>query len=1068
MQVLVLSACFAISIARVPVQEFSSPKGPLQNVIYLALPGSEHTIVVGGRNVLYKLSAKHLSLLATFATGPVYDNPQCPPDPYYCKFARTRLDNDNRILLQLSSPHVLACGSTSQGICSVHRPLEDLKVAEPMNKNSTVNYVASRLSTVSFFGTNKSVLFVASTYDDRPLEYHPYAVSARVLDERNTFKMGSSYVNVVGNKKETSKIRYVHGFSHKGFAYFVAVQKKPQTPMPPETRLARVCESDASFRTYTEILITCAHEGKQEYMNASSAAYGPYTSGDNTDDEVLLVAFVPSTGNQGKSNRSKFALCLFDMSRVEEEFRKTVEKCNDGQQETARLSRLFSNGTDLTCQIDKPGNNDFCTPSVNDYIEGITPLLGTSIISLESEVTSLTVTQQNGTTVAWVGDRKGNLHKYLILHQSLQSKPLWTYKVAAVPIEKATAVDHDGSHGYFLAGNSVVRFPLGSCIVYEECSDCLQKSEDPLQCGWCDDRCAHSYECPKGKTLVSDRCPIIVSQVQPKKGPTAGGTILKIRGKNFASISYNPDKSMNVTVGGQLCDYIAWSENRITCRTPPGNNVSTVDIVISVNDVATDEFRKYDVLDRHVITAGFEYKDPTLRGLFPNHGPIAGGTSITLHGMDLDSGSKTKVTIGPTKCEIRRLKNTFLECSSSPVNSSFVGQSVQVKLITDDFEVPFTSVNDSGFAFTYKPDPVIYSIAPKEASVSEEPIINVTGINLDSVAAPVMVTQVASSQQSDKHEDIEKACVVASGGQQMTCSGPLLTEFSVLNATDLQVHDQPITAHITFKMDGLHLPRSIDGTAGYFTFNYHLELWVDRFPEEGIGVDFWHPVVKLKGKLFDILINSTLLSVRVDSVDGACNVTKIKYDRIVCTLTSSSWDDNSPHQLGVVYGNRVYPVGSFRLVKLLEKKPASWSYQGAIAGIIVAVLVVSVFGVGLVFYWRLLANKTKPLVYFVDFENRNVGNHHTKDGEDSPRYQEAIGNVNGRGVGETAFQLDEETKAILEADKLLFSRELVVLGPVVGQGHFGCVYRGTLELQGKEEVLRVAIKTLHNSELPWW
>uniref|UniRef100_A0A224Z718 receptor protein-tyrosine kinase n=1 Tax=Rhipicephalus zambeziensis TaxID=60191 RepID=A0A224Z718_9ACAR len=526
---------------------------------------------------------------------------------------------------------------------------------------------------------------------------------------------------------------------------------------------------------------------------------------------------------------------------------------------------------------------------------------------------------------------------------------------------------------------------------------------------------------------------------------------------------YNPDRTMNVTVGGELCDYITWWRNRITCKTPPGNNVSTVDIIISVNDVATNEFRRYDVFDRHIITAGFEYKDPTLRGMFPHYGPIAGGTSIILHGTDLDSGSKRKVTIGATECKIERVKDTFLECISSPVNSSFEGQSLQVKLTTDNVEVPFTSANDSASTFTYKPDPVIGSIVPVEAYVSVEPIIiNATGFNLDSVATPMMVTQVTSSEQPYEHEKIEKACVVASGGQQMTCSGPSLANFSVLSATDLQAHDKPITAHITFKMDGLDLPRPVDGKPGYFTFNYRLELWVDRFPDEGIEVDFWQPVVKIGGKLFNVLINSTLLSIRVDSVDGACSVTEIKSDCIVCTLTSSSWDDNSPHQLDVVYGNRVYPVGNITLVKFVAKKPVTWSYQGAIAGIIVAVLLVFVVGVGFALHWRLRLNKTKPPVYFVDFENRNVGNH-ASDGGESPRYQETTGCVTINGVAMAAFQLDKETKAILEADKLLFNRELLVLGPVVGQGHFGCVYRGTLELQGKDEVLRVAIKTLHNN-----
>ncbi|KAH6927657.1 hypothetical protein HPB50_006362 [Hyalomma asiaticum] len=301
MEVLVLSACFATSIAHVPVQQFSSPEGPLQSVVYLTLPGSEDVIVVGGRNALYKLSAQNLSGLATFVTGPEDDNPQCRPLPEFCSYGRTKADNDNRILLQLPSPRLLACGTTSQGICSIHDARDNLAVAEPMYKNSTVNYVASRLSTVAFFGTgtNQNVLFVASTYDDRPPEYHPYAVSARVLDEPGTFKVGSAFVNVMDKYKKI-KIRYVHGFSHKGFAYFVAVQKKLQAPMPPETRLARVCESDTTFRTYTEILITCANDGKQEYANATSAAYGPHAAGGVSDGSVLLVAFAPNNRNQGK------------------------------------------------------------------------------------------------------------------------------------------------------------------------------------------------------------------------------------------------------------------------------------------------------------------------------------------------------------------------------------------------------------------------------------------------------------------------------------------------------------------------------------------------------------------------------------------------------------------------------------------------------------------------------------------------------------------------------------------------------------------------------------------------
>ncbi|XP_075551253.1 hepatocyte growth factor receptor-like isoform X1 [Dermacentor variabilis] len=1068
MQALLVLACLSISSARVPMREFSSSKSPLQNVICLRLPGAEDIVVVAGRNALYKLSAENLSLLAAYATGPQDDNRQCRPYPYYCNYTRIRADNDNQVLLQLPSPHVLACGTISQGMCAIHRPLEGLTVAEPMYVGSTINYVASRVSTVAFFGTgnNKNVLFAASTYDGRPPEYHPYAVSARVLDERNVFRLrssatrGSSFVNVIGRYKQRHKIRYLHGFTHKGFAYFVTVQKALQTPMHPETRIARVCEDDTSFRTYTEILITCGN-GNNRYTNASSAVYGPYETDHGSSGNVLLVAFSPHGENLTKNSRPKFALCLFHMNRVEEEFRETINNCNDGKQEAARWSRLFNNGDELTCQVYKPRSENMCSPSINNYIEGVVPLLATSMVTLLSAVTSLTVTQQNRTIVAWVGDLKGNLHKYVISGELMRLELLWTYQIASVPIERAAAVDHDGSHGYFLAGNSVIQFPVGSCIVYKACSDCLQKTADPLQCGWCHDRCAHSHECP-AEQRVSDRCPIVVNKVSPKKGPTAGGTLLNIEGDNFASVIYNSEKSVNVTVGGQLCEVTTWSTRRIQCKTPPARNGSIADIIIYVNDVASSDLRKYDILDRHVIPSGFEYKDARLTDIFPNHGPLAGGTSVVLRGTHLDSGSKIKVTIGTKECKLKGINETSLECLSSPVNSSFVGQSLQVKVTTDNAEVFFISKNNLGSTFTYKPNPVIDGIVPVEASVSEDPRINVTGTNLDSVAKPTMVTQVSSAGNSYVPQGIEKACVVADGGQEMTCSGPLLTEFSGLSSADLQAHDKPIIAHITFKMDGLLLPRPVNGKPAHFTFTYRLELCVARFPDEGIVVDFWHPVVEIKGKLFDVLINSTLLSIRVDSVDDACNVTNIISELIVCTLNSTAWDDDSPHHLDVVYSHRVYPVGIIRLVKVVKEKPLPWSSLGTIAGITVALLLAFAVGVGVLLYCRFRVCKAQPPVYFVDFDNRLIENRASAGG-DCERYQDPKGGVTKQTTEPAAFQLDEETKAILEADKLLFKRELVVLGPVVGQGHFGCVYRGTLQLQGKDEVIRVAVKTLHNN-----
>lgn len=58
------------------------------------------------------------------------------------------------------------------------------------------------------------------------------------------------------------------------------------------------------------------------------------------------------------------------------------------------------------------------------------------------------------------------------------------------------------------------------------------------------------------------------------------------------------------------------------------------------------------------------------------------------------------------------------------------------------------------------------------------------------------------------------------------------------------------------------------------------------------------------------------------------------------------------------------------------------------------------------------------------------------------------------------FVIDEETMAILTGEHKLIARDYLTLGESVGKGHFGCVYRGRLQLPGEEDNRDVAVKTL--------
>lgn len=1068
LRVSTLLACALVGGA-VDVKVFQASGGPVQNVVVLNSSRANDAIVVGGRNALYMLSSANFSLEAVQSTGPEQDSVECPPDPLPCDHSRAETDNDNRVLLQLSSHAVvLACGTVSQGMCALHQPLRELAIRRPVDKRLTANYVASKESTVAFFGTGiyEANLFVASTYDRRPLPYHPFAVSARALDGTGSFHLRAlsnttaSFVNVYKDFKSSYLIRYVYGFTYGGFAYFVTVQNKGAALDLFETRLVRVCEGDDSFLTYMEMPIQCPKDDGLRFTIATSASFGPPSnwagSNPGAGSKMLAVAFgSPIDGRRDKNDPSLgSAVCFFDMARVEEAFRETVVSCNEGK-ERAKLSRLFHGShADLKCTPFEP-SGALCSPGPNSYIEGLLPLIGRAMVKLKDRMaTSVTLMEQNKTTVIWVGDHKGFLYKYFLQGDSV--KLLFWKDLSngeGVPIEKSTALDRTGTYGYFLMGDRVLRFPVGSCSIYDRCSQCFRSHEDPLVCGWCGDQCAHFGECKDKQNFSKDTCPIYLESVSPAKGPTSGGTLLTFQGDNFGTPEHTPSSSIEITVGNHSCDLVHWNFTVVQCKTPAGRPNSKVDIVVSVSDVHWDDEKKYDIQDRRTIDGGFEYEVATLTGVQPSYGPIAGGTNMTLHGANLDIGSQQAVTIGESTCHVFKVNRKSLECSTSAVAADKVDQELTVALAIDDTPVPFVSADNLGSKFTYKPNPVIESIFPDTATFSGNSVVEVSGAHLDSVAKPTMVMHVTALNHK-RSELITTDCRPDEGGLKMRCPVKPLTESSVLDATKLEAYQLPIVVRVSFRMDGLRLPMGRSGEGGHFPFVYHPPPQFERFPETGLDVSLKNPIVQITGKHFDVLKGSKRVFVRVDGKDDVCNVTI--GTTITCVLITSSLDENSPHSLDVVYAGEAHPLGALNLVA-----EESGVNTGIIAGVVVAIFFAALAVVGFLFFRRQQSKKAQQPGYFVDFDNRHVENGLRGGGANS-YVQGSEADARQALIG-SSFQLDEETKAMLEAEKLLFKREFLVLGPVIGQGHFGCVYRGTLELEGKGEVQAVAVKTLHNN-----
>ncbi|CAG12251.1 unnamed protein product, partial [Tetraodon nigroviridis] len=134
-----------------PLLSFSPPEGGLKHLVVNNKTGE---LYLGAVNWIYKLSS-NLTKLRSHVTGPVTDNPRCypPPGVQSCPHELVQTSNINKLLL-LDAAHnrLIACGSTSQGICQFLR-LDDLfKLGEPHHRKE--HY----LSSVTEAGTMSGVV----------------------------------------------------------------------------------------------------------------------------------------------------------------------------------------------------------------------------------------------------------------------------------------------------------------------------------------------------------------------------------------------------------------------------------------------------------------------------------------------------------------------------------------------------------------------------------------------------------------------------------------------------------------------------------------------------------------------------------------------------------------------------------------------------------------------------------------------------------------------------------------------------------------------------------------------
>jgi hypothetical protein len=205
-----------------------------------------------------------------------------------------------------------------------------------------------------------------------------------------------------------------------------------------------------------------------------------------------------------------------------------------------------------------------------------------------------------------------------------------------------------------------------------------------------------------------------IYNVTPNKGPAIGGQAVVITGVDFASVG-----TTTVTFGGAAAtNVVVVNASAITCDTP-ALVVGPVDVVVT-NDFGSD-----------TLPNGYTYvNEPLVTGIAPAHGPVAGGTSVTISGDYFTSTADTTVAIGGTAAlNVVVLNNTTITCTT-PAHAA--GAS----------DVSVTTSNGTGTlpaGFTFHNPPSIGLVIPDNGPSSGGTAVTISGNDFTTVGTTTVI-----------------------------------------------------------------------------------------------------------------------------------------------------------------------------------------------------------------------------------------------------------------------------------------------------------------------------------------
>ncbi|KAH3893296.1 hypothetical protein DPMN_017442 [Dreissena polymorpha] len=283
-------------------------------------------------------------------------------------------------------------------------------------------------------------------------------------------------------------------------------------------------------------------------------------------------------------------------------------------------------------------------------------------------------------------------------------------------------------------------------LAEEGCNYCKALNSSIYKCAW--DSSAHicKYNDNRGARENAICPPPLINEISPKDGPYSGSIITTIMGREFGVIEFKDIDQTRIVVSGKSCspmqdisfvppdkhDFELRVRTGITCKAVGLPFVNRTSLIISYQS--------------SILAADFKpliLKNSTITRVYPEFGPRAGGTKITLYGENLGIGNRMLefVYLRDQRNGVMFHSTSIYETGDGYVIIGTIPIRAESSTIGNaSFYVGMNEeeIHTNTVSFTFLDNPVVTDIYPTHGYLSGGTVLTITGENLNHAKLPII------------------------------------------------------------------------------------------------------------------------------------------------------------------------------------------------------------------------------------------------------------------------------------------------------------------------------------------